>query len=117
MEELPILLKDRIQNKKYIYNNKIVTCIGKYLICEHDSKIQKCNYCNKIESNNKKAVNKYNTNKELLEYIKCNSIEELNSHLETNFLEGMSWDNSDDWKIGYKSFRFTSKNSLIDNFK
>lgn len=123
MESLPTLLKDRIQNKKYIYNNKIITCVGKHLICKHNLIIQKCKYCNNInkikiiDSNNKKIINTYNTDKHLLEYIKCNSIEELNSHLETKFIEGMSWDNTDNWKIGYKSFKLSSKNCLIDNFK
>lgn len=62
MENLPLIMNKRIQNKEYLYKNRIVICVGKKIICEHNSIINKCKHCNNIiySQNNKKIENKNN---------------------------------------------------------
>lgn len=50
--ELPFKLKDRVHNKKYMFNGKIVICNGGVLNCIHGIRRTKCNDINCIEPSN-----------------------------------------------------------------
>lgn len=48
----------------------------------------------------RKLINKSNKKKNIITLIGC-SIEEFNSHIEINFLSGMSWKNKGSWHFDH----------------
>jgi hypothetical protein len=52
ISELPFKLKDRIQNKKYMFNGKVVICKGGVLNCIHGIRRTRCSDIQCIEPSN-----------------------------------------------------------------
>ena len=50
--ELPFKLKERVQNKKYMFNGKVVICKGGVLNCIHGIRRTKCSDSQCIEPSN-----------------------------------------------------------------
>ncbi len=49
IKPLPINIKERLQNEKYIFNNKIVICKGRILNCIHNIRRTQCKDKNCID--------------------------------------------------------------------
>jgi hypothetical protein len=78
-------------------------------ICEHGNRRSKCNLCDPngylvglIRNRVYSALKNYKEGKKLhtMEYVGCN-VEQLRNHLESQFVDGMTWENQGDWHIDH----------------
>ncbi len=75
-------------------------------ICEHGREKSKCNECDpigylrSIVSNRIRHALREDKSQKSIEYLGC-SIQEFKEHIESQFQEGMTWDNYGEWHIDH----------------
>ena len=128
MENLPKDKTERVVGRQYMFNDRIVIWNGRSLLCEHKKQRSRCKDCGGsqicehdrqritckqcdpngyltsiMRSRVRSALKNYETRRDkqhTMEYIGC-SIEDLRTHLENKFSEGMTWENQGEWHIDH----------------
>ena len=128
MEDLPKSKADRVIGESYLQNGEVIIWDGKYLRCEHGRRRSRCEDCggssicehgrlrkqckmcdphghikNLISNRIRDAIINHGglKNKRTLELLGC-SVADARIHIESQFSDGMSWENIGEWHIDHR---------------